>query len=78
MRKQIPNVFIDSKKMGANNGVNGGVDVHIKHFETVVPSFKHGLSNDNLDNKPKHFTFHSDEREGEENVLYKAHHNPDN
>ena len=77
MKKQIANVFIDSKKLG-NNQLNTDMDVHIKYFETVVPSFKHGLSNDNLDNKPKHFTFHSDNKEGEENILYKAHHNPDN
>ena len=63
MKKQIPNIFLDSKKVG-NNPSYGDMDVHIKYFETVVPSFKHGLSNDNLDNKPKHFTFHSDEREG--------------
>lgn len=43
----------------------------------MVPSYKHGLGNDNLENKPKHFTFHSGERESEEKVLYRAHSNPD-
>ena len=42
---------------------------HIKLFEAVVPSYKHGLSNDNLDNKPKNYTFHSNIKEFEESHL---------
>jgi hypothetical protein len=77
IKKQIPNIFVDSRRNVNTQPQPGDMSVHIKHFEAVVPSFKHGLSNDNLDNKPKHFTFHNDEKEGEENYLYKAHHNPD-
>ncbi len=60
MKKQIPNIFVDSKKLLNTNNVHNEHNHHIKYFETVVPSYKHGLSNDNLDNKPKNYTFHSD------------------
>lgn len=77
MKKQIPNIFIDSRKTANSHPQYNDYSIHIKYFESVVPSFKHGLTNDNLENKPKHFTFHSDERESEENVQYKGHINPD-
>lgn len=48
MRKQIPNIFVDNKKYGNGPAINAENEVHIKYFDTVVPSFKHGLSNDNL------------------------------
>jgi hypothetical protein len=35
---------------------------HIKYFDSIVPSFKHGLSNDNLDNRPKNYTFHNSQK----------------
>lgn len=60
MKKQIPNIFVDSKKLINQNQALSDKNNHIKYFETVVPSYKHGLSNDNLDNKPKNYTFHSD------------------
>ncbi len=65
MKKQIPNIFIDSKKMLNQHLNSDGQNNRIKYFQSVVPSFKHGLSNDNLDNKPKNYTFHSDEKKNE-------------
>lgn len=62
MKKQVPNIFIDSKKTGSSQPQFTDMSINIKYFDSVVPSFKHGLTNDNLENKPTHFTFHSDER----------------
>jgi hypothetical protein len=60
MKKQIPNIFVDSKKLNNQNQALSEHNNHIKYFDSVVPSYKHGVSNDNLDNKPKNYIFHSD------------------
>jgi len=69
LRKQIPNFFVDSKKISNVHLPNFGEhqNPHIKYLDSIIPSVKHGLSNDNPANLPKNYTFHSDKRKSEDN-----------
>ena len=63
-RKQIPNFFIDAKKVPQSSvpNYNDSKYNHIKYFDSIVPSYKHGLSNDNLANRPKNYTLHCNQK----------------
>lgn len=76
-RKQIPNFFLDSRKPPANAHPTfaDSKHNHIKYFDSIIPSFKHGLSNDNLDNRPKNYTFHCNHKNEEEGELLRVHQN---